>query len=381
MIETRLLYFDDNYQTHFVSQISDISVKQGAIILTESLFYPRGGNQDYDKGQISINNNLFPIISVTKDKKTHQILHTVSEAVRHKLENVELGSEIKGEINWARRYQLMKTHTSQHLLSSLFTKHFNVQTIDVEISENQGEIVLDNQLSYEALLSVQQQANDLIAKHLLTERILVNERFHIQIGEVDDRECGGTHVNNLSEISKIIISGYHNQKLIFNVGNDAKTAEQQQQIESLQLRQLYPQGISSLPEFENYLNNLQEENARQKDRIRELAQEIIQVKLTQTESINDIPMTLIDCPELTTKEIKKLIGQPSPEKEKVIICIGKNNSLVITSNTTPTASDMMALCKKHDSNVKGGGSPTFAQGGPWSGSIEELRNLLTSSFS
>jgi alanyl-tRNA synthetase len=381
MVKTKLLYFNDNYQTHFVSQIADIFVKQGAFILAETLFYPRGGNQDSDRGQISINNDIFPIINVTKDKKTHQVLHTVSEEVREKLDDIELDDEITGQINWERRYQLMKIHTSQHLLSSLFTKHFDVQTIDVEISEDQGEIVLDDKLSYDALLSVQQQANNLITKHLPTKRTLVNDRFHIEIGTVDDRECGGTHVNNLSEIGKIVISDYSKNKLIFKVDSDAKKAEYQQHIESLKLRQLYPQGISSIEDFDNYLNSLQEENARQKERVRELAHESIQVKLAQEESINEVSLTLIDCPELTTKEIKKLIGQHSSEREKVIICICKNNSLVITSNTTPTASDIMALCKKHDSNVKGGGSPIFAQGGPWNSSIEEIRGMLTSSLS
>ncbi|OQW91372.1 MAG: hypothetical protein BWK78_04850 [Thiotrichaceae bacterium IS1] len=380
MNETKLLYFNDNYQTNFSSKVVDVSIKKGVLIFEDTLFYPRGGNQDFDTGFVIINNDTLPIISVTKDRKTNQVMHLVSEEAWEKLASVNIDDDIRGEINWKRRYQLMKTHTSQHLLSSLFTKNLGIETIDVEISEDHGEIVLDGKLDYETLISVQQQANGLIAKQLQTQLELINGRFHVKISDVDDRECGGTHVKNLSEIGKIIIDQYKDGRLFFRVGIEAEKAERQHQIDNLKLVQIYPQGVSSLEDLAVHLNGLQEENVRQKCRIQELANELIKVELAREESINGVKMTLVHGPEFTTKEMKEIIGQQSQEKERVIICICKNNSLVVASNTTPFASDIIALCKKHDSNINGGGGTTFAQGGPWNGSIDDIRGMLTSSM-
>src|SRR4051812_49675770 len=101
---TELLYLRDAYLQRFTATV--IAVEGQRVALDRTLFYPTGGGQPHDTGQLS----GAAVVEVRKDGD--EVWHTLAEGST--LPNV--GDEVEGEIDWARRHDLMRTHTALHVL-------------------------------------------------------------------------------------------------------------------------------------------------------------------------------------------------------------------------------------------------------------------------
>ncbi|TMH94310.1 alanyl-tRNA editing protein, partial [Candidatus Bathyarchaeota archaeon] len=122
---TRKLYWEEPYSKDFVGRV--VSVEGQAVVLGQTLFYPRGGGVACDIGIL----NASKVQETTKAED--EILHTLESPAP--LKN---GDKVTGHVDWERRYRLMKMHTAGHLLSSLFYSRANCRItanqIDVDRS-------------------------------------------------------------------------------------------------------------------------------------------------------------------------------------------------------------------------------------------------------
>ena len=117
-------YLLDCYRKEFDAQV--VRVKEGVfVILDHSYFYPTGGGQPYDMGTITCNGNTYKVVFVKKEDG--EIVHEVSDI------GLKEGDNIHGEIDWDRRYILMRYHTAAHILSEV-------------ISHATGALITGNQL-------------------------------------------------------------------------------------------------------------------------------------------------------------------------------------------------------------------------------------------
>lgn len=105
---TDLLYLRDAYLTTFDAIVVD--VREGAIALDQTCFYPTGGGQPHDTGSLKSATGEWSITGVKKE----------GMAVWHALEGDDappvVGDRVTGTIDWDRRHELMRTHTAMHLL-------------------------------------------------------------------------------------------------------------------------------------------------------------------------------------------------------------------------------------------------------------------------
>ena len=100
---TELLYLVDAYLTEFDAKVID--VRENAVALDRTIFYPTGGGQPNDTGDISG-------ARVTDVRKEGAIVwHTLESG-----KNFVLGDAVKGRVDWDRRHKLMRTHTAMHVL-------------------------------------------------------------------------------------------------------------------------------------------------------------------------------------------------------------------------------------------------------------------------
>jgi misacylated tRNA(Ala) deacylase len=99
---TDLLYLRDAYLREFDARV--VAVRDGAVALDRSAFYPTGGGQPHDTGTL----DGFLVSDVRKDGE--HVWHSVSG-----LAPVE-GADVHGVIEWERRHQLMRTHSALHVL-------------------------------------------------------------------------------------------------------------------------------------------------------------------------------------------------------------------------------------------------------------------------
>ena len=219
---TDFLYLPDNeYQKKFQSKVSKVRENDQYICLKQTLFYKEGGGQPSDKGKITWEDGEAQITDVQKE----------NGEVRHYIKGdlPEPDTEIKGEIDWERRYKHMRMHTAQHIISWVVLNMYDASTAGNQIHEEYSRIDFEPaSFNQENIEKIEKAANSLIKKDLKVEkkymdRELVEERVqegrtnldiipgHIDplraiiIGSEDLCPCGGAHVDNLGEIGKINI--------------------------------------------------------------------------------------------------------------------------------------------------------------------------------
>ena len=123
---TNLLYMKDlegNYIKEFTATVT--KNKKDYICLDQTAFYPLGGGQPYDIGFLEWEDNKSEIIEVIKKGDT----------VKHILkgEKPQVGIKIHGNLNWDRRYNHMKMHTAQHILSGIIFDDYKARTVGNQI--------------------------------------------------------------------------------------------------------------------------------------------------------------------------------------------------------------------------------------------------------
>ena len=190
--------------------------------LERTAFYPLGGGQPSDRGIIEWNNTKTDIIDV---RKKNRIRHMV------KGDLPEVGSTVKGTLDWNRRYSHMRMHTSQHLVSSVVNELYTSDTVGNQIGEDKSRIDFKPlKLNKDQIDDVESKVNDYISEDLevnISEELRSNLENNpeirssmssglwkmlpksvtklrvISIGDIDVCPCAGTHVMSLKEIGKV----------------------------------------------------------------------------------------------------------------------------------------------------------------------------------
>src|SRR5580765_4347895 len=123
---TDRLYYRDPYLHAFDATI-ERAERRGdrlAVTLDRTAFYPTSGGQPFDTGRLG----SFRVVDVI-DEDDGSITHLVEPRTL----NPEPGQPVRGEIDWARRFDHMQQHSGQHVLSAAFDKLFNVRTMSFHL--------------------------------------------------------------------------------------------------------------------------------------------------------------------------------------------------------------------------------------------------------
>src|SRR3990172_8336460 len=117
---TERLYYTDATLRAFVARV--VAVEEGGhtVILDRTAFYPTSGGQLHDVGTLSGS----PVIDVVD--RDQIVAHVLGEPL-----TVGAGAEVRGEIDWNRRFDHMQQHTGQHLLSAVVEDMLDLATVSV----------------------------------------------------------------------------------------------------------------------------------------------------------------------------------------------------------------------------------------------------------
>jgi len=223
---SKLLYQTDSYIKTFTANMIEIDHLNSAIILDQTAFYPGGGGQPADSGIIKIDNEEYNINQVKKvgDKVLHYITG-LDQLNPH-------DNKIYGEIDWSKRYKLMRTHTALHILCGVVFRDYGATVTGGDMEPLKGRmdfefetmhkdlvIAIENAINEEVtnsrsinveILPRQKafQIPDLIRTkiNLLPEGI--QEIRTVEIEGLDLQADGGTHVKNTNEVGNIRIVDY-----------------------------------------------------------------------------------------------------------------------------------------------------------------------------
>jgi misacylated tRNA(Ala) deacylase len=204
------------------------------IELDRSVFYPLGGGQAGDSGTLLRANGARIVIADTRKGDTpDRVMHLPAAGS----ELPEPGEAVTLELDWERRYRLMRLHTALHLLSCVIVAPVTGGNIVPE----KARLDFDIDLSLLDAGRIERETNALIARAVSTETGWITDadldgqpelvktmsvqpprgagRVRLlRIPGIDLQPCGGTHVANIAEIGairvlKIRSEGKHNKRV------------------------------------------------------------------------------------------------------------------------------------------------------------------------
>ncbi len=219
---TELLYLRDAYLTRFSARVTDVG--DGAVALDRTAFYPTGGGQPCDHGVLG----GLQVTDVRKEGA--DVWHTVAGGPLP-----AVAEQVDGEIDWARRHQLMRTHTALHVLCGVIWNEWKVPVtggnmeplsarMDFEfdpVPEGFGpriEQLVNEALAHDHEIAVEflprdtaVQDEDLIRTKVNMIPETVTEIRVVDIVGLDKQADGGTHVRSTNEVGRIRVTKLENK--------------------------------------------------------------------------------------------------------------------------------------------------------------------------
>lgn len=198
-----------------------VSADERGIRLDRTVFYPTGGGQPGDRGALVTGSGIaVPIIDTVKGDGPDGILHVPAEGAPP----IPAGSRVTAEIDWERRYRLMRMHTCMHLLSAILP----YPVTGGQVGEDKGrldfdvsEAALDKERIAAELNRLVEEDHPVAAEWITDEELdarpdLVRTMAVkpprgsgrvrlIRIKGQDLQPCGGTHVRRTGEIGRVAV--------------------------------------------------------------------------------------------------------------------------------------------------------------------------------
>ena len=222
MTELRYLPDDDDV-TSFTATVTEAT--EAYLVLDGTYFYPEGGGQPPDHGEISWDGGHATIGYVRKD---HGDVHHEIERLDGDLPSP--GTTVEAEIDRERRERLRRMHTAQHVVSRVVLDEYGATTAGNQIHPDRSRIDFEPADFDAADLSwIETASNEAIERDLRVTKVdrpreaveanvdegralldlipdSVDPLRVVEIEEFDMCPCGGTHVDRLGAIGNIAIT-------------------------------------------------------------------------------------------------------------------------------------------------------------------------------
>jgi misacylated tRNA(Ala) deacylase len=216
---TKFLFRDDSYRQTADARVTEVT-PEGGIVLDETIFYATSGGQPGDMGTI-VRSNGTPIAiaaTVHPDGDKTRIVHVPAEGQML----LEPGETVKLQLDWDRRYRLMRMHTALHLLSVVFPYpvtggsvgeekgrlDFDMPDVPDDLAAIESRlnafVSADYKVTVEWITDDEMAANPDLIKTMNVKPPMGQGRVRlIRIGDIDLQPCGGTHVASTAEIGPL----------------------------------------------------------------------------------------------------------------------------------------------------------------------------------
>ncbi|MGB2895951.1 MAG: alanyl-tRNA editing protein [Anaerolineales bacterium] len=225
---TELLFHEDPYLKTFTAIVTDVS--EHGISLDRTAFYPGGGGQPCDFGVFKSGNQTLTVKRVRK----------VDGEIWHEIDGdpPEAGADLEGQLNWERRYQLMRIHTAMHILCGVIWRDYSASVTGGNMQPLRGRMDFEfESMHKELVVEIEEKINlEVNASRLVKTAILpraeafqipdlirtkinllppaINEVRVVEIDGLDLQADGGTHVANTEEVGRIRIVDYKSKGAI-----------------------------------------------------------------------------------------------------------------------------------------------------------------------
>jgi misacylated tRNA(Ala) deacylase len=222
---TELLFRNDAYLKSATARV--VAVHERGIELDRTIFYPLGGGQPGDTGVlVRANGERIAIADTRKGEALDSVVHIPQPGAPR----LEPGETLSLEIDWERRYALMRLHTALHVMSCVVL----APVTGGNLSPDKGRLDFDIDMSLLEAGKITSETNALINRAVATETVWITDaeldarpdlvktmsvqpprgtgRIRLlKIPGIDLQPCGGTHVRNIAEIGAIDVVRIRNE--------------------------------------------------------------------------------------------------------------------------------------------------------------------------
>lgn len=224
---TRLLYQTDSYLRTFEAEV--LASDEHGVVLDQTAFYPGGGGQPHDTGRLfSEDGRQWQVTGM--ERREGQIWHLLAGD-----SPAPAGARVRGELDWERRYQLMRTHTALHILCGVIWRDYGVLVTGGNMEPLRARMDFEFESMEKSLVQEIEHAvnQEVAAARPIRVRILPREEAFqipdlirtkvnllppaitevrvVEIVGLDMQADGGTHVANTREVGRIRVVGHESK--------------------------------------------------------------------------------------------------------------------------------------------------------------------------
>jgi len=222
---TELLFRDDAYLKTATARV--VAVRDGKVELDRTIFYPLGGGQPGDTGfLVRAGGERLVVADTRKGESPGAVAHHLAAGTVPP----ETGETVGLEIDWDRRYALMRLHTALHVMSCVVI----APVTGGNIAPDKARLDFDIDITLLDADRIAAGTNELIARGVATETVWITDEELdarpelvktmsvqpprgagrvrlLRIPGIDLQPCGGTHVANIAEIGAIQVLRIRNE--------------------------------------------------------------------------------------------------------------------------------------------------------------------------
>lgn len=364
---TEKLYDKDSHIKEFSATVLNCekSGENYAVILGKTAFFPEGGGQESDRGNIGV--------AAVSDVQIAD-----GEIIHYTDRPLNIGEEYACTLNWDRRFRNMQNHSGEHIVSGIVHRLYGLNNVGFHLGAEMT-VDFDGAISEEQLLEVERLSNKAVWENVPIRAYYPDEKElkdldyrsklelteNVRIVDIEGYDlcaCCAPHVKRTGEIGIIkILDSFKNKggvRIFIKCGRDALKD--------------YNDKYFNVRKISNLLSVKQNEAAAAVDRLndenRELKFEISNLKkrLIAEKAKNFAPesdKTAVFEENLDIKELQ-LCADALYKKSKGIrgVFSGKDGNFAFAICGEETALDLFFKCFKERFSVRGGGRNGMVQG-------------------
>ena len=220
---TEELFREDAHLTECDARV--VAVDERGVRLDRTVFYPQGGGQAGDAGElVRFDGTRIAIADTRKGEVPGEIVHVPAAGRAEALAGLRPGDTVSARIDWERRHRHMRFHTATHLLCALVPHAVNGCSITAGYARL--DFHMSEPLDKEALTAgiarfvaaarpvrdcwiseAELDADPTLVRSMSVQPPRGSGRVRVlEIEGVDLQPCGGTHVANTAEVGDVVVT-------------------------------------------------------------------------------------------------------------------------------------------------------------------------------
>lgn len=376
-MSTVKLFHTDAYCTEFVAQVR-ACVPAGDkwdVVLDQTCFYATSGGQPNDTGTLG----GARVLDVREDEAAGEIIHTV---------DAPLSGEVRGQVDWQRRLDHSEQHTGQHLLSAVFEKFMDGETVSWHLGSDSCTVdIAIDALTPDQVEKIELECNRVIRETLPVLTHVVDKEGVkafpmrkppavegdirvVEIAGYDWSGCGGTHVRSTGELGLLKVKSWEkNKKFIrveFLVGQRAVRDYMRLDQMTRELARSLSIHVLDLP---GYVDRSKEETSGLRKQLKMAQERLLEIEaaelVAEARKLGGVKVVREIVGGRPVDEVKLLAGKVAAHPGTVAI-FGTRGAMpqIVLYRSVDLRLDMGTVIRQVLPLIdgKGGGSPVQAQG-------------------